>query len=95
MGKAALEERKELFIEKWEGQWPGRPPDLVPSLETADAVPSDKIAHLWVPKTAPGTFAAEKGEALRDDDDHANEDGAGLSMKPEFEATVEATDAPT
>ena len=95
MGKAALEERKELFIEKWEGRWPGRPPDLAPSLETTDAVPSDKIAHLWVPKTVHGIFAAEKGEVLRDNDDHANEDGAGLSMKPEFEVTVEATDAPT
>ena len=29
---------------------------------------------------------------LADDED---DDGAGLSMKPEFEATVEATDAPT
>ena len=90
VGKDALEERKELFIEKWEGRWPGRPPDLAPPLETTDAVPSDKIAHLWVPKTAHGIFAAEKGEALRDNDHHAIEDKVRLWLR-----AVEPTDAPT
>ena len=78
VGKATLEERGELFIEKWEGRWPGRPPELSP--------PSEQT---------PGIFAAEQGEALRDKDHHANDDGAGLSMEPEFVAKVEATDAPT